>query len=445
VRLQLAAPPAAPSVRQRLGAAACLLLAGSVPAAAQTPIAPGWQLEATGLLYGEQSRAIVVEPTGRLTRTYANGRALSMGLAVDAITGASPTGGMPSGQVQTTTTASGRTTTTTANAVPTHPFQDLRGAVDLGWTEPLGSLVSASTSAHYSQEKDYASLGGGLKTSVDLLSRLVTLTVGGSYNHDRVFPTGGTAVGLAPDTAARLPGDNPKDVQTGLVGLSRVMSRRWLLGVTGSQTRENGYLTDPYKFVSLVDPTTQLPVAQITEKRPSTRTRRDVLGSSVYHFESDIFYMNYRYYWDDWGLRSNTLDLKVRHDLSVDSWVQPHVRLYAQSPAEFFVFGLTQGQPLPQYASADERLGPLRTATFGATYGFRMPGSRGQFTVRAEYIYQWLVGRPPTATAPSTGSGGGGGDGVRPAIAAEDDGSQPGGGHLGTNIGALLVGYTVPF
>ena len=440
--MQLTPSPAS-SIRQRLGVAACLLLAGSAPAAAQTSVAPGWVLETTGLFYGEQSRARVVEPMGRLSRQFANGRALSLGLAVDAITGASPTGGLPTGQVQTTTSASGQTSTTTADAVPTHAFQDLRGAVDLGWVEPLGTLVSASTSAHYSQEKDYASIGGGLKTSVDLMNRLVTLTVGGGYNRDRVFPTGGTAVGLAPDSTPRLPGDNPKEVRTGLVGLSRVVSRRWLLGATGSQTRETGYLTDPYKIVSLVDPVTQLPVAQVNEKRPGARTRDDLLGSSVYHFEQDIFYANYRYYWDDWGVRSHTLDMKVRHDLSSESWVQPHVRLYAQSPARFYVFGLTQGQPLPEFASADERLGPLRTATFGATYGFHVPGHRGEFTLRAEYIYQWLVGRPPTPTAPSAGTGGG--DNVRRAVAAEDDGSNGGGQHLGTNIGTLLIGYSVPF
>ena len=444
MRVQLSAPAHGASIRQRLGAAACLLLAGSLPAAAQAPVpaAPGWQLEATGLLYGEQARARVIEPMGRLTRSFANGRLLSLGLAVDAITGASPTGALPSGQVQTTTSASGSVTSTSADAVPTHPFQDLRGAVDLGWVEPLGTLVSITTSAHYSQEKDYASAGGGLKTSLDLFDRLVTVTVGGGYNRDRVFPTGGTPVGLSPDTDPRLPGDNTKEVSTGLAGLSRIVSRRWLVGVTGSRTRERGYLTDPYKVVSLVDPLTQLPVAQVTEKRPGERTRDDVLGSSVYHFDHDIFYANYRYYWDDWGVHSHTLDLKLRHDLSEASWLQPHVRVYGQTPASFFVYGLTHGPPLPAFASADERLGPLRTATFGGTYGFRVPGHLGEFTLRAEFLYQWLVGRPASAAAAPTG---GGGDDLRRAIAAGDDGADGGGHHLGTSIGTLLIGYTVPF
>ena len=96
------------------------------------------------------------------------------------------------------------------------------------------------------------------------------------------------------------------------------------------------------------------------------------------------------------------------------------------------MFGLTQGRPLPEFASADERLGPLRTATFGATYGFRVPGHRGEFTLRGEYMYQWLVGRPPTAIASSTNTPAG-------------DDSGGGGQHLGTNIGTILIGYTVPF
>jgi hypothetical protein len=443
--LQLNPPSAAASVRQRLGAAACMLLAGTLPAAAQAPVAAGWQLEATGLLYGEQARARVVEPMGRLTRLFANGRALSLGLAVDAITGASPTGALPSGQVQTTTSASGATTTSSsASLLPTHPFEDLRTAVDASWVEPLGTLLSATTSAHYSREQDYASLGGGLKSSIDLLGRRVTLTVGGGYNHDRVFPTGGTPVGLAPDSDPRVPGENPKEVATGLVGLAHVVNRRWLLGVTASESRERGYLTDPYKVVSLVDPATLLPDAQVTEKRPATRRRDDVLGSSVYHLQHDILYLNYRYYWDDWGVRSHTLDFKLRHDLGAAAWVQPHVRVYGQAPAWFFVYGLTHGPPLPAFASADERLGPLRTTTFGGTYGFHVPGSRGEFTLRAEFMYQWLVGHPPEA-AGTSGGGGGGDHDLRRAIAAEAEGTEGNGRQFGTSIGTLLIGYSVPF
>lgn len=445
--MQLGTPT---GIRQRLGAAACLLLAGAMPAAAQpapappvlTPPAanPTWQFDGSALLYGEQNRAKVFEPTGRITRFFASGQSLSAQFALDAMTGASPTGALPTGQVQTTTSSSGNVSTSTVSTIPTAPFHDLRGAFDLSLTQPVGSLLNTTVSGHFSREKDYQSLGVNGSASLDILNRLATVTVGGGYNKDGVFPVIGTAPGLVPDsTAVRVSGTNPKNVATGLVGLSRVMSRRWLLGVTASRTIERGYLTDPYKVISVVDPNTQLPIGQLTEKRPDSRTRNDVLASSVYHFESDVFYLNDRYYWDGWGVNSNTIDLKLRHDLNEDSWVQPHIRFYQQTRAQFFVFGLIHGPPLPSDASADDRLGPLHTVTVGATYGWRIPGHAGEFTLRAEYMYQWVTGRPSPPAPTNTLVG----DGAR--ALAQDDGSQNSGQPAGTNIGTVLFGYSVPF
>jgi hypothetical protein len=101
--------------RQRLRAAACVLLAAAAPSGVRAQPAPAptphWQFDGSGLLYGEQSRARVVEPVARITRMFADGQALSAQFAVDAMTGASPTGALPTGTVQTTTSASGNTTT----------------------------------------------------------------------------------------------------------------------------------------------------------------------------------------------------------------------------------------------------------------------------------------------------------------------------------------------
>jgi hypothetical protein len=130
-------------------------------------------------------------------------------------------------------------------------------------------------------------------------------------------------------------------------------------------------------------------------------------------------------------VRSNTLDAKLRHELAGGTWVQPHVRAYEQTSAQFFVFGLIHGPPLPVYASADERLGPLRTATLGATYGFSVPGHSGEFTVRVEYLYQWVSGRPSIPVS-SGGQDVGGSSGVTNPVS-------------GTSIGSVLAGYSVQF
>src|SRR5262249_45955079 len=139
---------------------------------------------------------------------------------------------------------------------------------------------------------------------------------------------------------------NPKHVKTGLVGVSQVLSRRWLVGASASLSREDGYLTDPYKTLSVVDPTSGVPVGQISERRPDTRERKSVQGDSVYHFTSDIFYLSYRRYWDDWGIKSHTIDARYRFPTSESSFFEPHARVYTQTAADFYRFGLVDGAPL---------------------------------------------------------------------------------------------------
>lgn len=354
-------------------------------------------LDASALLYGEKGRTAIVEPTAMLTRFFSNGQSLSAQFAFDVMTGASPTGEMPSGRVQTVTSASGHTSTNAADQLPTKPFSDFRGGLELGWVLPIGSLVTATTGAHVSRERDYRSVGGTFQASLDVMNRLTTLTAGGGVNRDEVLPIGGTPVPFGDGTMVTT-ATNDKRVATVLLGVSHVVTRGWIMGASVNLMEERGYLTEPYKVVSLISPDSGFTVGSVTEHRPSNRERRSAMLNSVYHLSGDdVTYATYRYYWDDWGVRSHTLDLKLRHELPEHSWLQPHVRLYTQTQAEFFNFGLEDGAPFPTYATSDERLGPLHSATIGATYGFPVPGYTGTLTVRAEYLHQWGDGHPSSA------------------------------------------------
>jgi hypothetical protein len=394
--VQLSPSRRAASLRGRLRAAACLLLASGTTATARADPGTTTQADATLLVYGEQARAKVTEPTVRVTRLDPDGQALSARLEIDAITGASPSGALPTGVTptgppDTYTTASGRVVTVPpppAGQIPLSPFKDTRVALDGTWIRPLG-LLTSTLGGHVSREKDYQSLGINAKTSLDLMHRLTTLTLGGGLNHDSVFPVGGTPVGLSAGGLPLSRGHDPKRVATGMVGLSRILTRRWMVAVSGTRTWERGYLTEPYKVLSLMDSATGQTVGQVTEKRPSTRFRTDILGGSVYHLAQDILYVTYRYYWDDWSVRSHTFDVRYRHPLPEEAYVEPHVRLYTQTAADFFRSGFVQGEPLPEYATSDIRLGALRTATVGATVGFHIPEYPGEWTVRAEYIGQF--------------------------------------------------------
>jgi hypothetical protein len=401
--VQLDPPERSRAVRAKLRTATCLLLTAVAPRFAHaadppsTPLpnpAPASQIDLTGLFYSERIR--VLEPTMRYTRTYSSGRSFFGQVSVDSVTGASPNGTLPSGQTQTVTSASGRSRSVSATGIPTTNFSDTRIALDGELEQPV-KMFAFTLGGHFSHEKDYQSEGVTAKVAIDLNHKLTTLNLGGGYNNDSVSLVGGTSVGMAPYGELTGVASNPKHVKTALVGLSQVLTRKWLVGVSASLSSEDGYLTDPYKSLSIANATTGLPVAQVSEQRPDTRQRRSVEADSVYHFTSNVLYLSYRRYWDDWGIGSHTIDGRYRLPVGDSAFVEPHVRFYTQTAADFYRFGLIQGAPLPQYATSDYRMAGLQSVTLGGTIGFTPPGRRraSEWTVRAEYIGQFGDSSPP--------------------------------------------------
>lgn len=108
-----------------------------------------------------------------------------------------------------------------------------------------------------------------------------------------------------------------------------------------------------------------------------------------------VAYLSYRYVWDDWGIKAHTVDLKYRQPLGERFFVQPHVRYYQQTAADFYRSMLTNTEVanLPQYASADYRLAKLHTTSFGVKIGYR-PSFGGELSMRAELIRQNGEDRP---------------------------------------------------
>ena len=392
MQLTSAAGGAGRALRVRLGSAAALVLAAGAPVAAQAATDPSLRIEASGLFYTEAQRTTVYEPIGRITRLFADGQTLSAQFAVDVMTGASPTGANPAGRALTTTSASGSSTTVGADAVPTARFSDTRAALDLEWARPIG-IATPTLGLHVSREKDYQSLGGNASLSVDLDHRLLTVTAGVGRNQDRVFPMAGVVRGLTTGTRSVADAAD-KQVTSGLLGLTRVLTRRWLMGVNVSHISERGYLTEPYKVVSLLDRGTGRTTGALREKRPETRARTSVLLSSAYHLPRNVLSLSYRDYRDDWQVRSHTLDGRLRMPIAEGSWFEPHARFYSQSAASFFRPGLIDGAALPEFASADQRLGRLKSLTLGATYAFRLPGQPGEWSIRGEYLGQFGAHHP---------------------------------------------------
>ena len=104
-------------------------------------------------------------------------------------------------------------------------------------------------------------------------------------------------------------------------------------------------------------------------------------------FGAPVLTTAYRFMTDDWGIDSHTGEVKVRWPMGATSYVEPQLRYYTQSAADFYSASLVDGQPLPQFASADFRLGDFDAITAGVKFG-RRTSAGNEWSARVEYYLQ---------------------------------------------------------
>ena len=361
-------------ISQALAAATCTLLAGHSGAVSA---AQGDQLDVTDLHYAETGRVTVDEQVFALKQDKKKNKTFTLKLFHDAITGATPNG---AANPTTFTSPSGSTYDSTLAQIV-----DERYAVTADWGSEKSRLVKVNYGLSYSTELDYDSLGASWTKQRDTSNRMRTYSYGVSLNYDVVSAQGGNPIGLAPVTdTTRTPSDT-KVVADFLAGMTQVLSRNSLLQLSYTLGYSNGYLTDPYKIISVSG---SGPYDLQFENRPGQR-----LGNSLYvryiqnRKGGDVMKLGYRFYVDDWGILSHTVDLKYRYRMSGKWYLQPHLRVYTQTAANFYGYIFYSDTPVTGYASGDYRLGNLASITAGVQMG-REFSTKLKANVRVEYLHQ---------------------------------------------------------
>jgi len=390
-----------------------LLGAGNTIARGQ---AGTWDFDIASLLYSESNnRVSAIEPVFSATRNLFTGETFNVKGVFDTLTGASPNGATPSDQAQTFTRPSGSEeyTTAAANRPLDDSFKDTRTALSVNWTAPINRDWEYSTGANFSSEFDYLSLGanGSLKRYFD--HKNTALNLGFSFSSDSVKPIGGIPVALSkmafnPTDFKTTRGKNTdtKTIVDTIVGLTQVINRRTIMQFNIGISASNGYLTDPFKILSVIDDnatgtnyggnfTNGTPNnIYLYENRPSTRLKSSFYWQTKYAFDGgNTMGTSYRFMSDDWGISSHTIDLHYHWSLSNNSfYLEPHFRYYKQSKANFYKRYLTvteynSGNPIFTNASADERLGDMNAITLGMKYGWKMTDDQ-EVSARLEYYVQ---------------------------------------------------------
>lgn len=390
-----------------IAAATCTLLGSTTTSPANAEEAQRWEFDSALLYYGESDgRVTDLSASVLARRDFDDDRFLNLDLSVDTLTGASPSGATSTGAPQTFTSPSGNAVyTTPAGEIPfDDTFLDTRVALNVSWSQPFARLYTFNAGLGFSTEYDYQHIGANLGITRDFNRRNTTLSLSLAYSQDDIDPVGGTPIGFAQmldvDDNSSKGGSGSKDVLDLLFGVTQVLGRSTVLRINYSYSDSSGYLTDPYKFLSVVDPVTgdtlvrtPGPGAQgptgvyFYERRPDSRGKHSLFTELKHDFSGKVLGVSYRFATDDWSVDSHTLDARFRWPFGQASYLEPHVRYYTQTAAEFYRFSLVDGQALPEFASADARLADLDGITFGVKFGQRT-ASGNEWGARVELYRQ---------------------------------------------------------
>lgn len=231
---------------------------------------------------------------------------------------------------------------------------DRRKAYDTNLTHKYGALNenTVSVSVARSDEEDYESNAFGLNATLDFNERNTTLALGLGRRNDLVMSV----------IDRSLKAD--RDVNEALVGLTQLIDRNTLVQSNLTYTRQRGYLSDPYRltftrFTAGGPPGP--PFSLVKDTRPDSRSSWAWLTRAKRALPSKgaVLSAEYRYYRDDWGVRSHTLAGSWLQRVDDTFSAEAGLRYYTQTKADFYRQQLVR--PLPTYTSSDQRL-----ATFGA-------------------------------------------------------------------------------
>lgn len=394
------------SISAALAAASCALL--GAPVHAESTInsdAEAWKFDTAILFYGESERVQLLEGVVNASKDFGNEQVFNGKVVIDTLTGASATGAVAQPYVQTFTRPSGKGGyTVAAGDTPLDDtFHDTRVQVSGQWTQPIMEDVRASGGLQFSKEYDYLSIVANGSLAFDFNQKNTTLSAGLSYAMDTIDPVGGRPTDFAMMTAStghgegdgyddddnengESSGSESKDTADLLLGVTQIINRRMLMQFNYSLSQSDGYHNDPYKLLSVVNDQGYTQNI-LYESRPDKRTKQSFFWQTKYAMDQGVVDVSYRYASDDWEIDSHTIDTRLRFDLTETTYIQPHIRYYQQTEADFYTPFLAEGAPLPEYASADYRLGKMSAITLGIKYGMQLDNG-DELAFRIEYYQQ---------------------------------------------------------
>ena len=176
-----------------------------------------------------------------------------------------------------------------------------------------------------SEENDYLAKTFSFGISQDLFGDLTTISLGYSLGDDQVGRRGDPTFS---DTVRR---------QSYRLGLSQILTKNLLLGLSFETITDEGFLNNPYRSVRYLDPTSPLGYSYEREVYPRTKTSDAAAIRLRYYLPwRAAISGEFRKYSDTWDVKADTFELGYTQPIK-DGWLlETKLRSYSQTKADFF-------------------------------------------------------------------------------------------------------------
>jgi hypothetical protein len=228
-------------------------------------------------------------------------------------------------------------------------IDDTRYDVSVG-LQYFGEKFTISPSLGYSTEKDYKAISGGIEVEYEFPNKTTSISGGISASFDEVDPTQESGI-------VRV--NNEDKENYAIYGtISQVINKNTIIKSTMGVSIFDGFLSDPYKQA-------WVNTALVADNRPDDRTQ--FTWSTQLRRYSELFgaalHADYRFYYDDWNVRSHTLDLGL-FKVTESGWAfDTSLRYYTQTQADFYEPFYRNVRADGEYSS-DYRLSPYGAVSF---------------------------------------------------------------------------------
>lgn len=197
-------------------------------------------------------------------------------------------------------------------------------------------MAGLSTSTEYDYQSYSANIGIAQKTP----NKMGEFTAKFQAYMDQVKMV--APIELRNDPSALSSGTQGRNTYALSLAYSQIINPNLQIEILGDAVQQTGYLSLPFHRVYFSDSSVH------QETLPDTRFKIP-LGLRANYFLGDHFILRayYRYYTDDWGLKSNTLSLETPVKISPFVSVSPFYRYYSQCAAKYFA-------PYQQHTAFDD-------------------------------------------------------------------------------------------